>query len=546
MKPTIKLVLFLFCALNFRICSGQSWNYETARKADSVISIYSNPNAPGMGIGIIKDAKILYKKTYGLANLEDKIPVSDATAFDIASVSKQFTAFVVLLAEQEGKLSLEDDIRTYLPELKNLPYKISIRQLANHTHGLPDFTSIKRLQGFGDEFRVTNDQAVKTVLAIKSITFKPGDAYKYNNTGFMLLAEILHRIYKKEFREIIKEYIFTPLKMNHTMAIDDPQKIIPNRAESYQENGGIFLKYPLGQMENGSSNIFTTLDDFCIWAMNYQKPIVGNRELYNKMQQSTLLNTGERVEYGLGLQTGRYKGLDIVFHGGGTAGYRSYILHVPAYHLSIVLAGNRSAFDGLFIAYKLVDVLLGDRQVISPLPPTKNYNSSQLKEWTGMYEINPGNYLDISTDGKNLYQGESKMPLTATGDLTFAIPAIPTASVTFKNEGLTFNVGDFSFFCKKVILAPQKGVLINLHQLTGFYKNEEFNTIYQLFTDGDKLIARHSVNPDVSLYPLHPLKFYSYKSFFGQLDFKRDKNGNITGFLLAGANMSNIEFKKIK
>lgn len=150
-----------------------------------------------MAVGIIRDGKIIYKKTYGLANLEDKIPVTDSTAFDIASVSKQFTAFIMLLAEREGRLSLEDDIRTYLPELKNLPYKITVRQLANHTHGLPDFTSIKRLQGFGDEFRVTNDQAIKTVLTIKSINFKPGERYAYNNTGFMLLAEILHRVYKR-------------------------------------------------------------------------------------------------------------------------------------------------------------------------------------------------------------------------------------------------------------------------------------------------------------------------------------------------------------
>lgn len=546
MKPTIKHSLFLFYMLNVGICSGQTWNNNTARKADSIINIYANANAPGMSVGMIKDGKVLYKKTYGLANLEDKIPVSDSTAFNIASVSKQFTAFVVLLAEQEGRLSLEDDIRKYLPELKNLPYKITIRQLANHTHGLPDFTSIKRLQGFGDEFRVTNEQAVKTVLAIKSINFRPGEEYKYNNTGFMLLAEILHRIYKKNFREILKEYIFNPLKMNNTMVIDDPQKIIPNRAESYQANGDAFLKYPLGQMESGSSNIFTTLDDLCIWAINYQKPMVGSRDIYNKMQQNTILNTGEKIEYGLGLQTGKYKGLDIVFHGGGTAGYRSYILHVPAYQLSIVMAGNKNVFDGFFIAYQLVDVLLGSRQTIPPLPKPKVYTSSELKEWAGIYEINPGNYLDISTDGKNLYQGESKTPLTAAGDRKFAIPGLPTASVTFQKGALMFNIGDFAFLCKKVTLKPQEGAQVNLPQWAGFYKNEEFNTIYQLLIDDHKLIARHAINPDVQLYPLTPDRLYSYKSFFGRLDFKRDKNGNITGFLLAGANMANIEFKKIK
>ncbi|MGG7438471.1 serine hydrolase domain-containing protein [Chryseobacterium arthrosphaerae] len=546
MKPIIKLTLFLFYALNFGILSAQSGTRDEIRKADSLINNYSDPKAPGMAVGIIRDGKIIYKKTYGLANLEDKIPVTDSTAFDIASVSKQFTAFIMLLAEREGRLSLEDDIRTYLPELKNLPYKITVRQLANHTHGLPDFTSIKRLQGFGDEFRVTNDQAIKTVLAIKSINFKPGERYAYNNTGFMLLAEILHRVYKKEFRELLKEYIFQPLKMNSSTAVDDPLKITPNRAESYQESNATFFKYPLGQMENGSSNIFTTLNDLCIWALNYQKPVIGNREIYDKMQQNTFLNSGNRIEYGLGLQTGKYKGLNIVFHGGGTAGYRSYILHIPAYRLSVVLAGNKGNFDGLFIAYKLVDLFLGNHQVLSAQPQKMSYTSAELKKFEGMYEINPGNYLEISSDGKNLYQGKSKMLLTIMGDDQFGIPAIPTASVTFHKETLTFNVGDFAFVCKKVKLEPIKVNKADLNKLTGFYRNEEFNTIYQLLVEGNTLIARHYINPDVLLYPLSPTNFYSHKSFLGQLDFRKDKKGNVTGFILAGANIANVEFKKIK
>lgn len=544
MKQSIQFILFLFCVLNFGICPGQSAP-DKIRKADSMINSYALKNAPGMAVGIIKEGQVIYRKMYGTANLEERIPIKDSTAFDIASVSKQFTAFVILLAEQEGKLSLEDDIRKYLPEFKRLPYKITIRQLANHTHGLPDFTSIKRLQGFGDEFRVTNTDAVKTVLAIRNSHFPPGQQYSYNNTGFMLLAEILHRIYKKDFNEILKEYIFKPLQMNNTKAVDDPEKIVPNKAESYQEKNGTFVKYPLGQMEYGSSNIFTTLNDFCKWAVNFQKPVVGNREIYNKMQQNTVLTTGERVEYGLGLQTAKYKGLDIVFHGGGTAGYRSYILHVPAYQLSVVLAGNKSVFDGLLIVYKLVDIFLGEYETVSPQPKKITYSSSELKSFTGIYEINPGNYIEITSDGKKLYQGNSAAPLIVKGDNKFDLPAIPTGSVTFQTGTLIFSVGDFKFNCKKVILTPSGEEEINLNQFTGYYKNEEFNTIYQLTMEEGKLIAKHAINRDVRLFPLNKKSLYSQKSFFGQLDFKFDEKNKITGFMLSGANMSHIEFKKI-
>ncbi|REC45461.1 serine hydrolase domain-containing protein [Chryseobacterium pennipullorum] len=546
MKLTIKLTLFFFSILNFGICSGQFIGKEELRKADSVVNSYSRSDAPGMAIGIVGDGKTIYKKTYGLANLENKIPISDSTAFDIASVSKQFTAMLILIARKEGRLSLEDDISIYLPELKHLPYKISIRQLANHTHGLPDFTVIKRLQGFGDEFRVTNTDAVKTVLAIRSINFPPGDQYKYNNTGFMLLAEILHRVYQKDFKEIVKTYITTPLHMNHTMAIDDSEIIIPNKAESYKESGSVFSKYPLGQMENGSSNIFTSLNDLCIWAANFQNPIVGNREIYNEMQQSTLLNNGEKIEYGLGLQTGKYKGLDIVFHGGGTAGYRSYILHIPDYHLSIVLAGNRSVFDGLLIAYRLVDVFLGKHQTLPPVSGNRTYTPKELREFAGMYEIDPGNYIEISTDGKNLYFSSDKTPLPGIGDRRFEVPAIPTGNFTFQEGALLYTVGDFKFLCKKVVLKPVKEEKIDLHTFTGIYKNEEFNTIYELIIENNRLVARHSINRDVQLYPLSSSSLYSFKSFFGRLDFIYGKDNAVCGFRLSGANMFNIEFKKIK
>ncbi|MBP1164401.1 CubicO group peptidase (beta-lactamase class C family) [Chryseobacterium sp. PvR013] len=546
MKPQIRLTLFIFTILSTGFYFGQFTQQDKIRKADSLLNTYAKSNEPGMAVGIIKDGKVLYKKTYGLANLEDRIPVSDSTAFDIASVSKQFTAFITLLAEKEGRLSLEDDIRTYLPELKNLPYKITLRQLANHTHGLPDFTSIKDLQGFGNEVRVTNEDAVKTVLAIKSINFKPGDQYRYNNTGFMLLAEILHRVYNKDFTQILQEYIFKPLQMNHSMAVNDPVKITPNRAESYQVTHSGFVKTPLGQMENGSSNIFTTLNDLCIWAVNFQKPLVGSREIYNKMQQSTILNTGEKIQYGLGLQTGKYKGLDIVFHGGGTASYRSYILHIPAYHLSVVLTGNKSVFDGLVIAYALVDVFLKDQQVFPDLPKKISYTAAELKSFEGTYEINPGNYLEIKTDGKNLYWDNNKTPLQIAGDDKFNIPFIPTGSFTFHPEKLIFNIGDFTFVCKKVVLKPLNENTMDLRKYTGFYRNEEFNTIYQLVVENDKLVARHPLNPDILLYFSSSSQLYSYKSFFGKLDFKYDKNNDIKGFLLSGGSLSNIEFKRIK
>jgi len=546
MKLKIKWTLFVFSVLSFGICFGQSNQKNPISRADSLWSVYKQPNTPGMAVAIVKEGKIIY----GLANLESKAPITDSTAFNIASVSKQFTAFIALLAEREGKLSLDDDIRTYLPELNHLPYKITIRQLANHTNGLPNFSEIKKLQGYGDEFKVTNNEAIQTLLRIKNVNFPPGEQYQYNNTGFTLLAEILRRVYNKDFSQIAKEYVFNPLHMKNTAAIDDPDKIIPNKAESYQPKGNTFVKLPIGQMVSGSSNIYATLDDLCKWAANFQNPIQGDRALYNTMQKNTVLSSGTNIEYGLGLQTEKYKGLDIVFHGGGTVGYRTYILHVPSQQFSVVILGNGHGFDGLLIAYQLIDFFLKDQETIPVKPQKIIYARSELKQFEGIYELNPGNYLEISTKGKDLYLGtynhKGKEQLQVMGDNKFKIASIPTASLTFTNGSVKLRIADFTYTAKQINLDPPKADEMLLNKLVGFYRNEEFNTIYQLLIEKNKLIARHPLNGDIELFPLKPTSFYSTTEYFGQLDFMYDKNNEVTEFILAGANLQSIEFRKIK
>ncbi|MCT2563078.1 serine hydrolase domain-containing protein [Chryseobacterium herbae] len=550
MKLPIQWTLILFTLLSSGLCSAQFKQKDPITRTDSLLNIYKRENAPGMAVAIIKDGKVIYKKTYGLANLENKTPITDSTAFNIASVSKQFTAFIALLAEKEGKLSLDDDIRTYLPELKHLPYKITIRQLANHTHGLPNFSEIKKLQGFGDEFKVTNEEGVHTLLGIKSTNFPPGEKYQYNNTGFTLLAEILHRIYKKDFNQIAKEYIFNPLHMKNTLALDDPDKIIPNAAESYRPKGNTFFKFPIAQMVDGSSNIYTTLNDLCQWAINFQHPIQGSRELYHTMQKSTVLSNGKTIEYGLGLQTEKYKGLDLVFHGGGTVGYRSYILHVPSQQFSIVMLGNKQGFEGLQIVYQLLDFFLKDQEILPPLPQKTTYTPAELKKFEGVYEFSPGNFLEISTEGKDLsvgtYNRKGKEPLQIIGDSKFKITSIPTASLTFHSGSVVLRIADFTYTAKKVNLNLPKAEKIALNKLVGFYRNEEFNTTYQLVIENNKLIAKHPLNGDIELYPLNNKSFYSTADYFGQLDFKYDQNNEVTKFILSGSNLFNIEFKKIK
>ena len=325
--PIFILSLLIFQALTV---SGQTNTIKSNSylKVDSLFNAHFT-NKTGAAFVIIKEGKTTYKNTKGLANIEYNIAITDSTAFNIASISKQFTTYLALLLEQEGKLSFKDDIKKYLPELIHLPYKITIKDLTTHTHGLPNSYELAHIKQILPQGNMTNEQVVKMLLNIKQTNFKVGDKYEYNNTGYILLAQIIERIGKKPFKEQLQQRIFLPLGMHNSQAIADINTVVKNKAYSYKFNNDMYEKLPVKLATIGSSGINASINDMILWAKNYQNPTLGKREFYNKMEQAILLNSGKTINYGMGLQFESYKGLDIVFHGGGTAGYRSYILHVP-------------------------------------------------------------------------------------------------------------------------------------------------------------------------------------------------------------------------
>src|SRR5690606_2557517 len=307
------------------------------------------------------------------------------------SVSKQFTTFLALLLEEEGKLSFNDDIRIYLPELEHLPNNITIKQLTNHTHGLSNADELAKLKGLK---LMTHQEVVKMLLNIKQVNFKAGEKYEYNNTGYILLSEIIERVGKKPFKEQLQEKIFLPLSMKDTKVVDNENMVIKNKAYSYNLDNDIYVKNPIALSNIGSSGIYTTINDLALWAKNYQNTIIGNRSIYEKMQTATLLNSGKQIKYGLGLQFDNYKGIDVIFHGGGSASYRSYILHVPRHKLSIIFLSNANDFSGLDVVYKSIDFLLKDDIKIKTSEKIAISNE-QLKKYTGTYEIKLDVYYNI-------------------------------------------------------------------------------------------------------------------------------------------------------
>lgn len=294
---------------------------------------------------------------------------------------------------------MNDDIRTYLPELKHIQSTINIKQLANHTHGLTNPDELAQLKGLKS---MNHQEVLKMLLNIKHANFQAGEKYEYNNTGFILLSEIIERVGQKPFKEQLQERIFIPLGMKDTKVVDNENMVLKNKAYSYNFNNDIYVNNPVNLSTIGSSGIYTTINDLALWAKNYQNPVVGCSGFYKKMQAITILNYGKEINYGLGLQFDNYKGVDILFHGGGTASYRSYILHVPKYKLSIIFLSNANDFSGLDVVYQSIDFLLKS-DLKTKTPAKFVISNKQLKKYTGIYEFQPGVYYKIIAKKDTLY-----------------------------------------------------------------------------------------------------------------------------------------------
>ena len=269
MKPTTPsrinaLVLMLLC-FGFYASAQINTSKALEVKIDSIFSNYNDINKPGASVAVVSNGEIIFKKGYGSANLEYDIPVTPSTVFHIASVSKQFTVYAILLLEQEGKLSFDDDIRKHIPEVPDFGTTITLRHLAAHTSGMRDQWSLLNLAGWRWDDVITKDHIMKLVTKQKELNFQPGEEYTYCNTGFTLLAEVVARVSGKSFAEFTEEYMFKPLNMTKTLFYDDHEKVVKDRAYSYYATDGSYKKSVLSYANVGATSLFTTVEDLALW-----------------------------------------------------------------------------------------------------------------------------------------------------------------------------------------------------------------------------------------------------------------------------------------
>ena len=559
----IKFIIYLVTLLTSFFIVGQVNSKQQHQKNDShlerkIDSLFKDLKStdPGISLGILKENKLIIQKNYGLANLEYQIPVTNKTVFHAASVSKQFTAFAILLLEEEGKLSLDDDIRKHIPEMHKFNKKITLKHLVTHTSGIKDQHNITRLAGWNLDDIITNQQALELIYKQKTLNFEPNEQFMYSNSGYTLLAEVVARVSKQSFSSFIKEKVFIPLKMNNSLFVDKTGQLVNNKAYSYYKENGVHRKDIYQNSSVGASNLATTIEDLTKWSVNFSTFTIGNKTIFEKMKKLEPLNNGKTYGYGLGLFVNNYKGVPKIEHSGLDASYQAYIGWFPKQKMSIVFLSNNGELNGGRIIRKLTGLCL-DKFVKQSKTSSKKLTKKNTTVKTDLQTLK--NHEGFYWNSKDRFSRELRISngylnyVGGNGNLTKLIPVDENeyefdtkeyTGVKISNSKMNVILDDgYTLSFEKYI--PANYNIENIREFKGIYYSEELNTTYTFDTKGNELIAKHQRTGAFQLKAIKNDFFIGNKGSFRNVLFTRNKQQQIIGFQVSSSRAKNVTFKKI-
>ena len=393
---TVGLCLIV-CALALNAghaVAGSKLSASQIRWLDRVFSDYSN-DTPGVAVAVARDADVIYRRGFGIANLEYDIPIKPDSVFHAASIAKQFTAMAVVLLEQKGMLSMDDDVRKYIPEVPDFGETITIRHLANHTSGLRDQWELLLLAGGRRQDLAAQEDVLDIVSRQRDLNFRPGEEYIYSNTGYTLLAVVVERVSGRSLREYTERHIFKPLGMGSTHFHDDMGEIVKNRACGYEShsNGGLRISTPNFETY-GATSLFSTALDLSRWSRNFFHLRVGGEKGVERLLTRGRLNSGKEIDYALGVVHGSYRGLPTIGHGGSDMGYKANLLVFPEQRVSISVLANVDSVNPADLSKRVANVVLNDEFAERSAPEQSKKDGrpkrvelapGKLREYTGCF-----------------------------------------------------------------------------------------------------------------------------------------------------------------
>jgi CubicO group peptidase (beta-lactamase class C family) len=554
----------MLSAIVMPVTTAQGQQFAPDPGVDAVFAEYDRPDAPGCAVGVYQDGAVRYARGYGLADLERRVPIGPETVFDIGSTSKQFTATAILLLAQEGKLSLDDDVRRFLPELPEYQRPITVRHLLHHTSGVRDYIGLLRLAGMRYDDVTTDADAFQMIVRQRALNFAPGDEHLYSNSGYFLLSLIVERVAGRSLRDEARDRIFAPLKMAHTSYLGSYNDVIPYRAIGYEPAGEGYRTDMPRWLQLGDGAVFTTVLDLLHWEKNFRSTEVGGQVLQDALHTRGVLTSGEVLSYAAGLMHGEHRGLPRVFHGGSWGGYVAELLRFPAQRYGVAVLCNRSDANPPALALKVAEVHLAALmaapsavpepvRATAPAPePSRAVQLRPLPSYAGSYRASPsGNLLTIRVvDGTLKVFEPGRYDLRALSADTLEVIGPPvvirlvfntmaSAETPATRVETLVNGSVEEVYERLMPMSLTKG---RATEFVGTYQSDELGTSLQV-TQSDTLLQLKLRNAALS-----PLRSVGEDEFIGgglTVRFIRDASAKVTGLALDQGRARGMRFERV-
>lgn len=528
-----------------QLAMGAEPSPDLLKRIDGVFADFGT-STPGCAFALVDHGRTVYERGYGHASVEHGVAIDPHhTVFDIGSLSKQFTAASVLLLAHDGKLSLDDDIRSFVPELPNYGVVVTLRQLLHHTGGISDYLELLDMDGINLEDVATGDDALSALSRKKTLDFAPGSEFSYSNSGYFLLSLVVKRVSGKPFSAFAKETIFEPLGMSSTSVLGDHTRIVAHRATPYDsDEPGKFRLSPSNWEQTGDGGVQSTVDDLARWDANFYHPRVGGAWLVDELQTQGVLHDGSTIAYANGVIVDRYRGLRTVSHRGIWVGFRAASLRFPDQQVSEIAlcnAGNANPEQRLLA---VADIYLAG--MLQPLParqrmtlPPQQYAGTYANLDKGklrLFKVQDGQlyYLDGSGVevelvylGNNAFEGATDSRL----QIRFLSTQAGTRRVEIKPAGLQ------ALFFSEV--ATAKPSIADLQAYAGSYTSPDLRSRWSLREENGTLTIQGERGPAIPLEPAFDDAFFVSNVLFR---FERGSDHTVTGFTLARDRVRKLVF----
>ena len=502
-----------------------------------------NDTTPGCAVGATVDGRTVVAKAYGMADLEHDVRNTAETIFEAGSVSKQFTAAAVLLLAREGKLSLDDPVRKYIPEVPEYGVPLTVRHMLNHTSGLRDWGSVGSIAGWPRTTKAyTHAHVLEIVSKQRALNFTPGTRYSYSNTGYNLSAILVARVSGMPFAEFSQKRIFEPVGMTRTSWRDDHRRVVKGRAIAYSEQNGRYETLMPFENVHGNGGLLTTVGDLLKWNENLSKPVVGDAALVREQEAPGKFNDGRAHGYALGLMVGTRNGLREIGHSGSTAGYRAHLTRFPDQNVNVAVLCNVSGGNATQLAEAVADLYLASyANKAAPLKAAHTLTAAETAAVTGTFRDS------VTGEAVTVASGENGVRIGgARGTLYLAMS--PTRFVSGNGNVLEFDArgsatltdryGTVDVFTR---VDPAKPGAVELQALTGTYVSDESETTLIAAVESEAIVLKRRPDTTIRLTPLYKDAF---TGSIGTVIFRRNNAGRVVELSVSQDRVWDLRFAR--